>query len=155
MHIFLAKFIVLSLGAVIIVIVIPLVTGLISAGFSSGGNLFTESGLIYLSRAYGLYFLHFLCFTATVLLIAVITGEIGKTILFTLILSAVMFAFEKLVTVSRIRFLYEHTYFFQLDVAFNQFLSAGDLLKSIFIGILSLLLLLYCGITVFQRKEIQ
>lgn len=152
-HIFLSKFTVFSLGSFFIVIVIPMVTALILATFFGNEHLLTVSQALFIARSYGLFFLHFLCFTGMVLFIAILSEDSGRTILFTLLLSVVMFAIEKLVTTPFIKFLYEQTFFYQMSNAFNHSLSSGEITKSIVVGIVSLLIILGCGMFMFKKKE--
>src|SRR5699024_12523548 len=90
-----------------------------------------------------------------ILLIAIVTEDSGKTILFTLLLTIVMFAIEKLITVPFIEMLYEHTFFYQFSEAFKVSLTSGDIIKTILIGVVSLIVIILCGIIIINRKEIK
>src|SRR5699024_1315485 len=91
-HIFLAKYLVFSLGSLIATLLIPLITAIIMVILFGQGEILTLANLMYLGRAFSLFVLQFLSFTAIVLVIAIGTEDSGKTILFTLLLSIVMFA---------------------------------------------------------------
>src|SRR5699024_9762745 len=117
--ILMSKYLTFSFGSWIVVILIPLVTALILVILLGHGDIFGLATIIYLGRAYSLFLLHFLSFTAIVLLIGIVTEDSGKTILFTLLLSIVMFIIEKFTTFPFIKMLYEHTFFYQLNEAFK------------------------------------
>lgn len=153
-RIFMARYLVFSFVSIFITIVIPLLTAIIIIIFFGQGDIFTSSNIIYLGKAYGLFAMHFLSFTAMVFLIALFTEDSGKTILFTLLISAVVFAIEKLITAPIITILYENTFFNQFGEAFQVTMSGGELVKSICIGVGSLLVIVLAGVAVFNRKEI-
>lgn len=154
-HIFLAKFLSLSFGAFIVAVVIPLITALGLVMLHGMGDILALSNFLYLGRAYSLFTLQFLCLTAIVLLIAVVTEDSGKTIIFTLLLSVGMFIIEKFVSKPFITMLYEHTFFYQFSEAFKWELTSGEIVKSILIGLISLVAILLCGMLVFKKKEIK
>ncbi|WP_102272849.1 ABC transporter permease [Cytobacillus massiliigabonensis] len=154
-NIFMAKFLVFTLGAFIVTILIPLVTAIIIAILFGQGEILNLTNLIYIGRAYGLFALQFLSFTAIVVLIAITTEDSGKTIIFTLLLTIVMFAVEKLITAPFINMLYENTFFYQFSAVFKHTMTSGDIIKSIFIGVVSLIIILLCGVFMINRKEIK
>ncbi|MBS4191252.1 ABC transporter permease [Bacillus sp. FJAT-49705] len=154
-NIFMAKYLVFSLGAFIVTILIPLITAFILIIFFGQGDTLSPTNLMYLARAYGLFTLQFLSFTGIVLLIAIVTEDSGKTILFPLLLSIVMFAIEKLITVPFIKMMYENTIFYQFSEAFKYTLTSGEMIKSIFIGVISLIIIIFLGIFMVNRKEIK
>lgn len=154
-RIFLAKFMTLSFGTFIVAVVIPFLTAFVLLLLHGMADVFTLSNLLYLGRAYGLFTLQFLCLTAIVLVIAMMTEDSGKTVIFTLLLSAGMFILEKFVSKPWITMVYEHTFFYQFSQAFQWELSSDEIAKSIVIGILSLVVILLCGMLVFKKKEIK
>lgn len=154
-HIFMAKFFVFTLGAFVVTILIPLVTALILVMLFGHGELLTLSNLIYLGRAFSLFTLQFLSFTAIVLVIAFVTEDSGKTILFTLLLSIVMFIIEKFVTYPFINMLYENTIFHQFSKVFTFHMTNGELIKSILIALVSIIMIMLGGVFLFNRKEIK
>lgn len=154
-HIFSAKFLSLSFGAFIVAVVIPLITALGLVMLHGMGDILTLSNFLYLGRAYSLFTLQFLCLTAIVLFIAIITEDSGKTVIFTLLLSAGMFIVEKFVSKPWITTVYEHTFFYQFSEAFKWELTSGEIVKSILIGLISLVAILLCGMLVFKKKEIK
>jgi len=154
-HIFMAKFLVFSFGSVIVTIVIPLITAIIMVLLFGQGDILNFSNLMYLGRAFSLYTLQFLCFTAVVLWIAIATEDSGKTIIFTLLLSVIMFAIEQLVSQPVIKMVYESTFFYQFSEVFKYTMTNDEIIHSILIGAISLIIILLCGIFAFNRKEIK
>ncbi|WP_373895812.1 ABC transporter permease [Virgibacillus sp. CBA3643] len=153
-RIFIAKFLILSLGSILVTIVIPLLTAVIMVCLFGQADILNLSNIMYLGRAFSLFTLQFLCFNAVVLWIAIATEDSGKTIIFTLLLSVIMFAIEKLVTQPFIEMVYENTFFYQFSEVFKYTMTNGETIQSILIGILSLIIILLCGIFIFNRKEI-
>lgn len=153
--IFLARFVVFSCGSILITVGIPLLTAMIIIILFGHGDIFTATNLMYLVRAYSLFTLHFLSFTAMVLLIAIVTEDSGKTILFTLLFSIIMFAMDKFMEVPFIKMLYENTIFYQFSEVFKFTISNGELIKSLFIGIVSFIIIILCGVAIINRKEIK
>src|SRR5699024_4006557 len=90
-HIFMSKYLVFSLVSIIVTLLIPFITAIVTVILFGQEEILTFSNLVYLGRALILFALQFLSFTAIVLLIAIVTEDSGKTILFTLLLSVVMF----------------------------------------------------------------
>src|SRR5699024_8126591 len=154
-HIFMAKHLVFSLGSFIVTLVIPFITAIIVVILFGQGEILTFSNLMYLGRAISLFVLQFLSFTAIVLLIAIVTEDSGKTILFTLLFSVMMFAIEKLITAPIIKMLYEHTIFYQFSEVFQVTMTNGEIIRSILIGVVSLIVIYLCGIFIINRKEIK
>lgn len=154
-HIFIAKFLVFSLGSLIVTILVPLLTAIIVVILFGYGDILTLTNLMYLGRAFSLFILQFLCFTAIVLFIGFTTEDSGKTILYTLLLSIVIFAIEKLITAPFIKLLYDNTFFYQFSEVFKYTLTSGEIIKSIFIGVVSLLIIMLCGVFMINRKEIK
>ena len=154
-HIFIAKYLVFSLGAFIVTVLIPLLTGIILVLISGQADLLSLPNLMHLARAYGLFTLSFLSFTAIVLWIAIATEDSGKTILFTLLLSIAMFVIEKLITVPVIQVLYENTFFYQFREAFQYTLTGSEIISFMFIGVVSFIVIMLCGVYRFNRKEVK
>lgn len=154
-QIFISKYFVFTVGALITTIIIPLVSAIIVVNIVGLNDVFTTSNLLYLGKSYGLFMIHFFSFTAIVLLFAIITEDSGKTILFTLLLSAGMFTIEKLVTNEFVITIYENTLFYQISVAFKYSMTNGEILKSIVIGIISFIFFMLLGIFMFHKKEVK
>lgn len=154
-HIYMAKYLVFSLGSFIVTILIPLLLGIIMVFLFGDGELLNASSLLYLGRAFSLFTLQFLCFTAVVLMISIVTEDSGKTIMFTLLLSIVMFIIERFVHIPFINILYKYTFLYQFGEVFLATMTNGEIVKSILVGVVSLIILLLWGIFIFKRKEIK
>lgn len=153
-NIFMAKYFVFSLGSFLVTILIPLVTAIIVVLLFGQGDVLNLTSLTYLGRAYSLFTLQFLSFTAIVLLFAIVTEDSGKTIIFSLLLSIMMFVIEKLITAPFIKILYENTFFYQFSEVFKNTMTNSEVIQSILIGGVSLIIILVGGILIFNRKEI-
>lgn len=154
-HIFIAKYLIYSIGSIITTILIPLLTAMIMVFLLENGEIFNQDNISYIARAFSLFSLHFVCFTAIVFIITILTEDSGKTILFTLLLAILMFIVEKFVTSDVVKQLYEYTFFHQFTNVFNPFISSGDIVKSLVIGVVSLIMIISFGIIAFNRKEIK
>lgn len=154
-HIFMAKYLVFSFGAFLVTILIPFITAVILVMIFGQADILNLANLMYLGKAYSLFTLQFLSFTAIVLLIAISAEDSGKTIIFTLVLSIIMFAIEKLITTPYIKMLYENTFFYQFNEVFKPSMTGGERLKSTLIGVISLVVTIICGIFMMNRKEIK
>jgi ABC-2 type transport system permease protein len=152
-QIYMTKLLVFSFASIFVAVVIPVLTAIIMVNLFGYGEIFSPSALMYLGRAYSLFTLQFLCFTSIVLLIAVVTEDSGKTILFTLFLSIIMFAIEKLTAAPMIRFLYEHTFFYQFSEVFKVSMTNSEIVTSLLIGAVAFTVITSGGIYLFNRKE--
>lgn len=154
-HIYLAKYVVVTFGALIVTIVIPLVSAIVISLLFGKVDILTMSNVAYLGKSYGLFTLQFLSFTAIVLIFAIVTEDSGRTIIFTLVLAIIMFILEKYVTNSFVQTLYEYTFFNQINVAFHNTMTSGEIAKSLIIGLIWLIVMLTLGVFIFKRKEIK
>lgn len=154
-HIFMSKYILFSLAAYIVTVFIPVLTALLMVLFIKGGTVITSKSLTYLFSSYGIFTIGFFCFTALVFIIAILTEDSGKTILFTFLISVVMFIIDLLATKPWIQAFYEHTFYFHFKAAFQHRLATGEIWTLIVIGFGSLLLMLLLGMYMFNKKEIK
>lgn len=154
-HIFIAKFLVFSIAATIVTIVIPVLIGFLIAIVFGHGDTLNADNFLYLGRAYGLFTLQFLGYTAIITVLAIITEDSGKTIIFSILFTIVVFAVEKLSKPLFVEIVYENSFFYQLSKAFEHTMTNGEIFKSIFIGVSSIMVIILCGIFMFNRKEIK
>lgn len=154
-QIYMAKYVTFSLGSFIVTILIPLIIAITMVILCGYGDILNFSNLMYLGRAFSLFTLQFLCFTAIVLMISIATEDSGKTILFTLLLSIVMFIIEKFGTFPFIKILYEYTFFYQFREVFKATMTNGEILNAILVGVVSLIIIILWGNFIFKRKEIK
>lgn len=152
-HIFIAKFLVFSLGAIVVTILIPLIAAFIIL-FAQGDGL-KLSHALYLGRAYSLFTLQFLAFAAIIMLLAIMTSDQGKTIILSILFTIVLFAVDKLSKPPLLETVYENSIFYQFSEVFKLTMTNGEMMKSILIGVFSCMVFSFCGIIVFNRKEIK
>lgn len=154
-HIFLAKYLVFSIAAILLTVLIPLVIVIIEMVFMGYGDVLTMSQFAFIGRVYALFILQFLAYTAIIVLIAILTEDSGKTIIFSILLTIIMFVIEKFPTASWITKIYEYTIFYQFSAIFAVDISVGDVMKSVLIALITLSVMLMFGVYLFKRKEIK
>ncbi|MGN8646756.1 ABC transporter permease [Gracilibacillus sp. HCP3S3_G5_2] len=154
-QIYLSKYLLFTLGSIVVTIVIPLITAIIEVILLGHGDILTTSSMLYLGRALGLFLLHFLGYTSIILLLAIMMEESGKTIIFSIIFTIVMFAIEKLPKPPFMEMMYENTIFYQFSEVFKFSITNGEILKSILIALVTIIIITMCGIVVFNKKEIK
>lgn len=154
-HIFLAKYLVFSIAAILLTVFIPLVIVIIEMVFMGYGDVLTMSQFAFIGRVYALFILQFLAYTAIIVLIAILTEDSGKTIIFSILLTIIMFVIEKFPTASWITKIYEYTIFYQFSAIFAVDISVGDVMKSVLIALITLSVMLMFGVYLFKRKEIK
>ena len=154
-HIFFSKYLVLTLSSILISVVLPLLTAIISVFLFGHGEIFSPSRISYLCLAFILFTFQFLSFTAIVSLIATITEDSGKTILFTLVFTIFMLAVEKLSAGTIVEPLYQQTVFYQYNLAFKFSITSAEVIHSIFIGGIWVIILLLFNLFIFNHKEIK
>ncbi|SFB15542.1 ABC-2 type transport system permease protein [Lentibacillus halodurans] len=154
-HIFISKYLVFTLGSIVVTILIPLTTGIIEIILLGHGDILTVSSMLYLGRASSLFVLQFLGYTAIIILIAITTEDSGKTIIFSILLTIVMFAFEKLPKPPLINMIYENSIFYQFHEVFKFSMTNDEMLKSILIGFVTFIIITLGGISIFNKKEMK
>lgn len=154
-QIFFSKYFVFTVSSIVISVLLPILTGIISVYILGHGEIFTTAKIIYLGIAIILFIFQFLSFTAIVFLIAMITGDSGKTILFTLLLTIFMLLVEKLSSGSIVEPLYHQTVFHQYSLVLKFNITSAEVIHSIFIGSIWFIILLLCNIFVMNRREIK
>src|SRR5699024_12611796 len=152
---FSSQFLVFSVGYILRTQLLTYTKPIVALILFGQQEILSVSNQIDLGRAFSLFALQFLSFTAIVLLIAIVTEDTRKTSLFTLLFSVVMFAIEKLITAPFIKTLYEHTIFNQFSEVFKVTLTNGEIINAILVGVVSLILIILCGIIIINRKEIK
>ncbi|KKE80332.1 MULTISPECIES: ABC transporter permease [Oceanobacillus] len=153
--IFMAKSFIFSLGAIVVTILIPLVTAIILVILTGHGDIIDSSNLMYLGRAYGLFTLQFLGYTAIIMLLSIITDDSGKTIIISILFTIVMYAVEKLSKPPLIEMVYENSIFQQFSEVFKYTMTKGEIIKSMLIGVVTIIIVTLCGVFYFNRKEIK
>ncbi|MFD1850790.1 ABC transporter permease [Oceanobacillus bengalensis] len=154
-HIFLSKYLVFTIGSIVLTIIIPIMTAIIEVILLGHGDILTPSTMLYLGRAYSLFTLQYLGYTAILILIAIITEDSGKTIIFSIVLTIVMFVIEKLPNIPIVSMIYNNSIFNQFSEVFTFSMTSGEILKSILIALVTLIIITLCGVIVFNKKEIK
>lgn len=156
-HIYLSKLIVFSLSAVITTVILPVVAIIIGTNIGGYNEIFISSTLIYWLRSFGLYTLIIMAYSSVVMLIATLTRESGKTIIITVVMTIILVTIE-IVFVSRyeiVKMMYENSIFYQIYQPFNLVITSNEIGKSIFISLVTFIIMAYCGSMIFKSKEIK
>lgn len=154
-HIYLSKYIVFTLGSMIVTIIIPILTAVIEIFLLGHGEIFTTSSMMYLFRAYGLFMVQFMGYTAILVILAIVTQDNGKTIIFSIIFTIVMYVIEMAPELPILGTIYKNSIFYQFSAVFESSMTSGEIMKAIIIALLTFIILLSCGLMVFSKKEVK
>ncbi|MBF0754567.1 ABC transporter permease [Jeotgalicoccus halotolerans] len=152
--IYFAKYVVYTAAAVILTVIIPVGSGLILKLIISG-SIFNGDHLIYLLTSFGLFTLQLAGYTAIITLIAIMTGDSGKTIIFSIALTLIMFVIDQIPMSDLISKLYNYSIFHQFGTVMNPEMTAGDIVTAVSTGVISTVVMLLIGMYVFGKKEIK
>lgn len=153
--IYFAKYIVYSAAAVVIAVLIPVVTGIILNIIMGNGGIFTFETITYLLGAYSLFSLQLLGYTAIISLLAIITEDSGKTIIFSILFTIVMYIVEKMPKSGIIERIYEYSIFQQFNQVLFPELGIESIMTGLAVGLITMAVLLFIGMIVFSKKEIK
>ncbi|SDK53927.1 ABC-2 type transport system permease protein [Jeotgalicoccus aerolatus] len=153
--IYFAKYIVYSAAAVVIAVLIPAVTGIILNIIMGNGGIFTFETITYLLGAYSLFSLQLLGYTAIISLLAIITEDSGKTIIFSILFTIVMYIVEKMPKSGIIERIYEYSIFQQFNQVLFPELGIESIMTGLAVGLITMTVLLFIGMIVFSKKEIK
>lgn len=153
--IYIAKFIVLAIGTFLIVVAMPVFTGLVEMILMGRIEQLTPSALQFIGTSFALFTLQVIAYTAIIMVIAVLTEDSGKTIIISIVFTIMMFAIEKLGKTPIIEWLYDHSIFSQFAAGFQYNLVGGDALKAILIALITLAIVLAYSTLYFNKKEIK
>lgn len=154
-HIYMSKYLIFSIGAIIVTILIPLITAIIEIILLGYGEILNLSNVLYLGRAFGLFALQLLGYTAIILLLAIVTEDSGKTIIFSVLFTIVMLLVDIFPRPALLNAIYENSIFYQFSSVFNYTMTDGEVLKSIVIALMTMIIVCICGIAIFNKKEIK
>jgi|SRR5690625_1436339 len=155
-HIFIAKYLIFSLGSIVVTIVIPLLTAIILIFMFGKGEILHLSNLMYLGRGFSLFTIQLLGYTAIIMLFAIVTEDSGKTIIFSIIFSLLMDVVRVFAGLSSfIAILYENSIFHQFSAVFKYTMTSGEIIHSLLIGGVTIIFVTLCGVFIFNRKEIK
>lgn len=152
--IYLAKYLVFTSASIIITVIIPAGTGILLNLVLNGG-IFDGESMMYLLKAFGLFTLQMAGYTAIIVLIAVLTEDSGRTIIFTIVFTLIMFVIEKMPMSDIITGIYDYSVFRQFSIVMSPEMTSGQVVTAILVGIISTVLMLLIGISVFSKKEIK
>lgn len=152
--IYLAKYLVFTSASIIITVIIPAGTGILLNLVLNGG-IFDGESMMYLLKAFGLFTLQMAGYTAIIVLIAVLTEDSGRTIIFTIVFTLIMFVIEKMPMSDIITGIYDYSVFRQFSIVMSPEMTSGQVVTAILVGIISTVLMLLIGIYVFSKKEIK
>lgn len=153
--IYFAKYIVYSAAAVVIAVLIPAVTGIILNIIMGNGGIFTFETITYLLGAYSLFSLQLLGYTAIISLLAIITEDSGKTIIFSILFTIGMYIVEKMPKSGIIERIYEYSIFQQFNQVLFPELGIESIMTGLAVGLITMAVLLFIGMIVFSKKEIK
>lgn len=153
--IYISKYIVFTAGSVIIGVLIPLFTGLLLNVFTGNLEIFNGENTIYLIRTHLLFTLQYAGFTAMITLLAVLTEDSGKTIIFSVLFTILMFVVDKMPVFNIIEIIYDYSIFQQFNLVLAPTMSAGGIAEAVIVGILTVTVMLAAGCMIFGRKEIK
>ncbi|CAD2073875.1 hypothetical protein JEOAER750_00769 [Jeotgalicoccus aerolatus] len=153
--IYFVKYIVYSAAAVVIAVLIPAVTGIILNIIMGNGGIFTFETITYLLGAYSLFSLQLLGYTAIISLLAIITEDSGKTIIFSILFTIVMYIVEKMPKSGIIERIYEYSIFQQFNQVLFPELGIESIMTGLAVGLITMAVLLFIGMIVFSKKEIK
>ncbi len=153
--IFISKYLIFTIGAIMIAILIPLLTGILEVILLGHGEILNVHNLVYLSRAFGLYILQFIGYTAILVLLAIATEDSGKTIIFSILITIVMYGVEMVPNLPIISTIYKNSIFYQFSAVFQASMTNVDILKAILIAGITFFIVTIIGIVVFNKKEIK
>lgn len=155
-HVYVAKYVVFSFAAIVVTCLVPLFTGLIEVVVLGQSERIDLSHFLYLGRAYGLFIIHFLGYSAIIMLLAIVTEDSGKTIILSVLMTIAIELMRLFSSSSRfVTFIYEHTIFSQFSYVFHEGMSIDEIVQSIIVGGITIIVMISCGILLFNRKEIK
>lgn len=153
--IYFAKYIVYTAASILIVVIVPTVTGIVLNFLMGNGDIFTLEMVMYLLGAFSLFSLQLSGFTAIITLLAIITEDSGKTIIFSILFTLVMYVIEKMPRSGITEVMYDYSIFQQFNRVLFPELGTPDIVTGLAVGIITILVLLFIGMYVFSRKEIK
>lgn len=154
-HVYLSKYLVFTLGSIVLTVLIPLLTGIIEVILLGHGDILTVTSMLYLGRAFFLYILQFIGYTAIITLLAIVMEDSGKTIIFSILFTIVMYVIEMFPNLPIISPVYQNSIFYQFIEVFKVSMTASEVAKSIFIALLTVIIVTLSGILIFNKKEIK
>lgn len=156
-EIYFAKYLVFSLGVLVIALIFPVVTSIGATFLYNFGDIQGGSIFLYTIRVILLYVLHIFAFTSIITGVAFLFKDSGKTISITLVgIGIIYFGFMFLMnSFSKVQKIYEYTIFYRLIETVHIQMTHTDIFQSILIALFTLLFLSSLGVFLFKRKDVQ
>ncbi|AOZ92910.1 ABC transporter permease [Paenibacillus crassostreae] len=155
-HIFLAKLLIFALGSIILTVVCPLFVtfgGKLLFGF---GEMTDPAAIGYFARSLGLFLLHLMGFVTLLILIALLVEDSGKTIIISIVLAVLISVADVMRPLPGfLETLYQYSIFHHLTDSFRVTMTHSDVIESLLVALCTILILVFCGNAVFQRKEVK
>src|SRR5699024_9309212 len=137
-----------SATALFLTVIIPVGSALILK-FIISCSIFNGDHLIYLLISFGLFTLQLAGYTAIITLIAIMTGDSGKTIIFSIALTLIMFVIDQIPMPDIISNLYDYSIFHQFGTVMDPEMTVGDIVTAASTGVTSTVVMLLIGMYVF------
>ena len=153
--IYVSKYIVYTMGSVLIGVLVPLSTGVIMLAVTGNLEILDGGNIVYLIRMHLLFILQYAGYTAMVTLLAVLTEDSGKTIIFSVLFTILMFVVGKVPVFNIVEIIYDHSIFQQFNLVMAPEMSAGMMAEAVIVGVLTIFVVAAIGCMVFGRKEIK
>lgn len=153
--IYFSKYFVYTLASLLIVVITPLVTGIIINILLGNIHVFTLDSLAYLLTSSSLYVLQLTAYTAIITLLAIVTNDSGKTIIFSILFTIIMYVVEKVPIFDFVELVYDYSIFQQFNLVLFPDLDTSSLITSLIVGFVYLFAFLILGMFVFSKKEIK
>ena len=153
--IYVSKYIVYTMGSVLIGVLVPLSTGVIMLAVTGNLEILDGGNIVYLIRMHLLFILQYAGYTAMVTLLAVLTEDSGKTIIFSVLFTILMFVVGKVPVFNIVEIIYDHSIFQQFNLVMAPEMSAGMMTEAVIVGVLTIVVVAAVGCMVFGRKEIK
>lgn len=154
-HIILSKYLLFTIGSIVVTTIIPFMIALLEMILLGHGEILSLSRFLYLGRAFGLFTLQFLGFTAIIMLIAIAMEDSGKTIIISIVFTLFMDLVRLLPKTPFISAFYENSIFHQFSEVFKFSMTNGEIMKSMVIGLLTFAVIILSVIVIFNKKEIK
>src|SRR5699024_7509892 len=133
----------------------PLSTGLIMLAVTGNIGILDGGNIMYLIRMHLLFILQYAGYTAMITLLAVITEDSGKTIIFSVLFTLLMFVVEKVPVFNIVEIIYDYSIFQQFNLVMAPRMSDGMMAEAVIVGVLTIIVVVAAGCMVFGRKEIK
>src|SRR5699024_4600480 len=102
-----------------------------------------------------LFILQYAGYTALITLLAVFTEDSGKTIIFSVLFTLLMFVIEKVPVFNIVEIIYDYSIFQQFNLVVAPRMSAVMMAEAVIVGVVTIVVVVVAGCLTFGRKEIK